>query len=186
MDQRVRNQSGSLSLHPHPALGFWVTLGEYLDISEDMDDVPGLSTRPGTWRMLSQHSLPAFFFFPTSQLSLVHFSLPASHIYDSTAFEARLLTGLELSRVTLSKSLTVSVTPFPSLGSGDDTSPQRAGVRIKWVNTCEGLRAEPRTQRTLPAPVSYRAVHGISTRWPGSAAGATADAGGTVRSSTCQ
>lgn len=136
--------------------------------------------------MLSQHSLPAFFFFPTSQLSLVHFSLPPSHIYDSTAFEARLLTGLELSRVTLSKSLTVSVTPFPPLGSGDDTSPQRAGVRIKWVNTCEGLRAEPRTQRTLPAPVSSRAVHGISTRWPGSAAGATADAGGTMRSSTCQ
>lgn len=183
MDQRVRNQSGSLSLNPHPALGFWVTLGEFLDISEDMDDVPGLSMLPGTCRVLSQHSLPAFPSFPTSQLSLVHFSLPPSRIYHSTASEARLLIGLELSSMTLSKSLPVSVTQFPPLGNGDDRSPQRAGVRIKWVNTCEGLRAESRTQSTLPAPVSYCTVHGISTRWPGPAAGATADAGGTVRSS---
>lgn len=183
MDQRVRNQSGLLSLNPHPALSFWVTLGGFLDIFEDTDDVPGLSTLPGTCRVLSQHSLPAFLSFPTSQLSLVHFSLPPSHIYYSTASEARLLIGLELSSVTLSKSRTVSLTQFPPPANGDDRSPQRAGVRIKWVNTCEGLRAEPRTQQTLPAPVSYHTVHSISTRWPGCAAGAMADAGGTVRSS---
>lgn len=66
--------------------------------------------------------------FPTSQLSLVHFSLPPSRIYHSTASEARLLIGLELSSVTLSKSLPVSVTQFPPLGSGDDRSPQRGLV----------------------------------------------------------
>lgn len=55
-------------------------------------------------------------------------------------------------------------------------------MRIKWVNTCEGLRAESETgEHSLPCQLPYYSRH--PTRWPGPAAGATADAGGTVRSS---
>ena len=81
MDQRVRNQSGLLSLNPHPALGFWVTLGGFLDIFEDTDDVPGLSTLLGTCRVLSQHSLPAFLSFPAAicKMFLLIFPVPYLH-----------------------------------------------------------------------------------------------------------
>ena len=79
----------------------------------------------GTRRLLSQHSLPAFLSLLTSQLSLVYFSLPPSQPLKQECL------GLDLSCVTLSKSHTVSVPPFPPLYNGDNKSLQKASLRIK-------------------------------------------------------
>lgn len=64
--------------NPSCAFGSCVTLGEFLDVSENMDYVKDPA------------QLPAFLSFSTSQLSFVPFFLPPSHTYDSTASEARL------------------------------------------------------------------------------------------------
>lgn len=72
--------------NPSHALGSSVTLGESLDVSEDISDV-----HHGWYVEDAQSTLASCLSFLVHILSLVHFFLSSAHIYDSTASEARLL-----------------------------------------------------------------------------------------------